>query len=187
MDLIPTLLAGAGNGIVDLWSGFWGDWWPTITWGSAGEWVSGVGALATLLFTVGLVLVQRRNSRKEQVNAVSAYREGVSSVDTPDASYWTYKLQVDNASSGMIRRISLAPLHEEYAHKMLPVKNGSAMRFKAGDSVNARFNFPNFDPKEVPMLIVIVDQRGVTWYRNIEEDKYVSRKYLRKQWKKLSK
>ncbi|QHC66841.1 hypothetical protein GSU68_09900 [Rathayibacter sp. VKM Ac-2759] len=144
--------------------------------GSAADWVTGLLTFATLLVALLVLQKDRLKDARSSADGFVTWREVVSSravVEMPD---WYIHVHGFNAGAKPIPFTMLmvkpgSPQHVLRAFQREPIQPGAEIETKVG--------FEN-DPSDSPLLLYFRDAHGKGWLRDLQTNRYVSRRQVKK-------
>jgi hypothetical protein len=194
VNCVWKVLGGFGNGAVEIWNGFWGDWWPTIQWGSAGEWVGGIGTIAAVAVAVRALTKDLDFRKRAFADNVSVWLHVRGHKKTDGSDGWEKHVataKIYNGNNSPIPYGTLLGPEDKFRVTNIPfdVKqhetHGVVHDKKSTGVIDANDRFEiswtyegELESRE--FHLAFRDNAGTMWYKNIDTGRYISLRKLKK-------
>lgn len=161
---------------------WWADvekWLETVNWGSAPDWFAAIGTVGTLAATIGIVVADRRRSRRADADAFSTwYIHRLRKL--PKRKFEEVTLLV-SAHNGGSRPVPVAvvkspPNKPDYMDEFIQEEQKAITPIEVGQTISVEIPLPSGNTDRDDILVVFVDGRGKMWFRRLMSGRYVSKR-----------
>ncbi len=161
----------------------WNAWIPTINWGSAADWVAGIGTVGALFLGLSILNGDRRRQKHELADAFSTWWEVVVEGTSDDNGITnTHELRVRAYNAGLMPVQGAAVSRSSNSgedgifHVFLKETGVDEIELIApGERTDRVISFGK-TPDVKDFYVTFTDGRGRTWFRELGSSKYVTRK-----------
>lgn len=162
-----------------------GQWLGSLNWGSVADWFTGLLTAGTLFVAVMILYTDRRSKRRAAADAFSTWQRLMGTHAVKGKANFTVEVNSYNAGDRPVPFAIIIPSpigEEQWPGNVITTKGPISPGTHDVHEIPLEESYT-----KTPLLIVFTDGYGRRWIRGLTTNRYISRRTIRRTWRKWGK